>query len=143
MRIRNILENKGNDVITIGPFESVRDTLALMLERNIAAVVLKDGPKIVGAVSERDVLRTVADHGAGGLNLPVGHIFNGRPISVSPEDTIKWVMGLMTHGRIRHLPVMDDGALVGIVSIGDIVKYRLEDLELESNVLRDMAVAAR
>jgi predicted transcriptional regulator len=143
MIIKSILKNKGDAVITLGVFESVRDAMQLMTERNIAALVLTNGDDVVGVVSEHDVLQAISKDGATILNASVGHILAGSLVTVSPEESIKRVMHLMTHSRVRHLPVMENGKLVGIVSVGDIVKYRLEELEMESNVLRDLAVAVR
>jgi CBS domain-containing protein len=143
MMIKTILKNKGDAVITLSVFESVRDAMRTMVERKIAALVLTNGIDVVGVVSERDVLQAISNGGPTILNAPVGHILAGSLVAVSPEETTKRVMHLMTHSRIRHLPVMKKGQLVGIVSVGDIVKYRLEELEMESNVLRDLAVAVR
>jgi CBS domain-containing protein len=143
MMIKTILKSKGNTVITIGVFESVSDALDTMVENKIAALVLTDGAKVIGVVSEHDILKAISMNGVSVLNAPVGHIATDRLVTVSPEETTKRVMQLMTHSRIRHLPVTENGELVGIVSVGDIVKYRLEELEMESNVLRDLAVAIR
>jgi CBS domain-containing protein len=143
MMIKTILKNKGDAVITIGVFESVRDAIGAMVEHKVAALVLKNGAEVIGVVSERNILQSIADHGAAILGAPVGHIVAGPLIAVSPEETTKRIMYLMTHSRIRHLPVMESGRLAGIVSVGDIVKYHLEEVEMESNVLRDLAVAVR
>jgi CBS domain-containing protein len=143
MMIKNILQNKGRSVITIGPFESVRDAIDTMAEHHIAAVVIVNRDDVIGVVSERDILQAIAERGTAVLNGPVGHIVTGPLVTASPGETAKRVMHLMTHSRVRHLPVIDNGALVGIVSVGDIVKYRLEEIEMESNVLRDLAVAVR
>jgi CBS domain-containing protein len=143
MMIKTILKNKGEAVITIGVFESVRDAMGTMVQHKVGALVLKNGAEVIGVVSERDILQAIADRGAAILSAPVGHIVTGPVVAVSPEETTKRVMHLMTHSRIRHLPAMENGRLIGIVSVGDIVKYRLEELEMESNVLRDLAVAVR
>jgi CBS domain-containing protein len=143
MMIKSILESKGDTVITIGVFESISDAMDTMVEHQIAALVVADGAKVIGVVSERDILKAISERGVSILNAPVGHIAADRLVTVSPEETTKRVMQLMTHSRIRHLPVMENGQLAGIVSVGDIVKYRLEELEMESNVLRDLAVAVR
>ena len=143
MMIKTILKNKGDAVVTIGVFESVRAAMDTMVEHKIAALVLVSGAEVIGVVSERDILQALSERGAAVLNAPVGHIVAGPLVAVSPEETIKRVMHLMTHSRIRHLPVMENGQLVGIVSVGDIVKYSLQELEMESNVLRDLAVAVR
>jgi CBS domain-containing protein len=143
MIVKTILKSKGDDVVTISAFETVSDALDTMVEHEIAALVLTNGDDVIGVVSEHDVLKAISEKGISILNTPVGHINAGRPVTVSPEETIKRAMQLMTHSRIRHLPVMENGQLAGIVSVGDIVKYRLEELEMESNVLRDLAVAVQ
>jgi CBS domain-containing protein len=143
MMIKTILRSKGDAVITIGVFESVNDAIDTMVEHNIAALVVTDGAKVVGVVSERNILKAISDGGVTILNAPVGHLVTDRLVTISPEETTKRVMQLMTHSRIRHLPVLENGRLAGIVSVGDIVKYRLEEVELESSVLRDLAVAVR
>jgi CBS domain-containing protein len=143
MIVKTILKNKADAVITIGAYESVRDAMHAMVERKVAALVLTNGSEVIGVVSERDILQAISDRGAAILNAPVGHIVTGPLVAVSPEETTKRVMHTMTHSRIRHLPVMQNDQLVGIVSVGDVVKYRLEELEMESNVLRDLAIAAR
>jgi CBS domain-containing protein len=143
MTIKAILKNKAKAVLTIGVFETVGDAMDTMVEHKIAALVLTNGDKVVGVVSERDILKAISDHGVSILNGPVGHIVGDPLVTVSPEETTRRVMKMMTHSRIRHLPVMENGQLVGIVSVGDIVKYRLEELEMESTVLRDLAVAVR
>ena len=143
MMIKNILASKGDAVITIGVFESVSDAMDTMVEHNIAALVVTDGAKVLGVISERNILKAISDGGVSILNAPVGHLVTDRLVTISPEETTRRVMQLMTHSRIRHLPVLENGRLAGIVSVGDIVKYRLEELELESNVLRDLAVAVR
>jgi CBS domain-containing protein len=143
MMIKTILKNKGDTVIRIGVFESVRDAMRIMVERKIAALVVTNGEEVIGIVSERDIVQAISKNGATVFNAPVGHIVSRPLVAVSPEETTNRVMHLMTHSRVRHLPVIENGRLAGIVSVGDIVKYRLEELEMESNVLRDLAVAAR
>jgi CBS domain-containing protein len=143
MTIETILKSKGDAVITIGVFGSVRDAIDMMVKHKVAALVLKNGAKVAGVVSERNILQAIAAHGAPILSAPVGHIVTGPFVAVSREETTKRVMFMMTHSRIRHLPVIENGELVGIVSVGDIVKHRLEEVEMESNVLRDLAVAVR
>ena len=143
MMIKNILASKGDAVITIGVFELVSDAMDTMVEHNIAALVVTDGAKVLGVISEHNILTAISDGGVSILNAPVAHLVTDRLVTISPEETTRRVMQLMTHSRIRHLPVLENGRLAGIVSVGDIVKYRLEELELESNVLRDLAVAVR
>src|SRR5260370_13629865 len=97
MMIKTILKNKGDAVITIGVCESVRDAIDTMVERKIAALVLTNGTEIVGVVSERDILQAISDGGAAIFNAPIGHIITGPLVAVSPEETTKRVMHLMTH----------------------------------------------
>ena len=94
-------------------------------------------------VSERDIVNALARKGPRAGDTPIREIVNGPMLTVSTAESLKRAMALMTHARVRHLPVMEDGELIGIVSLGDMVKHRLEELELESNVLRDLAIAAR
>src|SRR5271156_6768486 len=97
MMIKTILKSKGAAVITIGVFESVSDAMDTMVEHNIAALVLTNGAEVVGVVSERDILKAISDDGVSILNAPIGHIVTGRLVTVSPEETTKRVMQLMTH----------------------------------------------
>jgi CBS domain-containing protein len=141
--IQNILDRKGTEVVTIRATETVQSAADRMRERGIAALVVKSGDAIKGLVSERDIVHAVSPHGEGALSLAVSHVVAHAMVKVAPSDSLKRAMSLMTNHRVRHLPVIDDGKLVGIVSIGDVVKHRLEDLETETNVLRDAYIAAR
>ena len=140
--IQNILDRKGVEVITIGAAETVRSAADRMRAHGIAALVVQSGDAVKGVVSERDVVQAVSRHGKRALALAVSHVVTHAMVMVAPSDSLKRAMSLMTNHRVRHLPVMADGKLVGIVSIGDVVKHRLEDLETESNVLRDAYIAA-
>ena len=113
-----------------------------MREHSIAALVVKSGDAITGLISEREIVHAVSRHGERALSIAVADIMTHATITVAPDDTLKRAMSLMTHHRVRHLLAIADGKLVGIVSIGDVVKHRLEDLETESNVLRDANLAA-
>jgi CBS domain-containing protein len=141
--IQNILDSKGAEVVTIGASDTVQNAADRMREHGIAALVVKSGDTIKGLISERDIVHAVSRHGEGALSLAVSHVVTHPIVKVAPSDTLKRAMSLMTNHRVRHLPVIDDGKLVGIVSIGDVVKLRLEDLETETNVLRDAYIAAR
>lgn len=141
MSIQNILGRNGAEVITIRATETVKSAADRMREHNIAALVVKSGDVITGLISEREIVHAVSRHGQSALSMQVLDIVSHATITVSPDDTLKRAMSLMTHHRVRHLPVIANGRLVGIVSIGDVVKHRLEDLELESNVLRDAYIA--
>jgi CBS domain-containing protein len=142
MSIQAILDRKGAEVITILASATVRSAAARMRERSIAALVMKSGDAIAGLMSERDIVHAVSRHGERALSMAVLEVVAHDTITVAPDDTLKRAMILMTHHRVRHLPVIANGKLVGIVSIGDVVKHRLEDLETESNVLRDAYIAA-
>jgi len=108
-----------------------------------AVIVMGDEAEIVGIISERDVIHGLAQHGMDLLKVPVSKLMT-RPVrTCTPEDGVKDAMQVMTRFRIRHLPVIDDGRLAGIVSIGDVVKNRLDDMKMEANVLRDIAIARR
>jgi CBS domain-containing protein len=142
MSIQNILDRNGVEVITIHATETIRSAAYRMRERSIAALVVKNGDAITGLISERDIVHAVSRHGEKALSMAVQDFVTHAIITVAPADNLKRAMSLMTHHRVRHLLVMVDGKLVGIVSIGDIVKHRLEDMEAESNVLRDAYIAA-
>ena len=142
MNIQAILDRKGAEVITILATATVRNAADRMRERSIAVLVVKSGDAITGLISETGIVHAVSRHGERALSMAVLEVMTHATITVAPEDTLKRAMGLMTHDRIRHLPVIANGKIVGIVSIGDVVKYRLEDLETESNVLRDAYIAA-
>jgi CBS domain-containing protein len=143
MKISNIIERKGDAVITISPQANLKAAADLMLGRHIAALVVVKGGKAVGLVSERDIVAALSRRGEAAGLARVQEVLPSRFVTVSPEETIKRAMSIMTYERVRHLPVIEGDKLVGIVSLGDIVKYRLEDLETETNVLRDIYIAAR
>jgi CBS domain-containing protein len=136
MRISDILSTKGTDVVHIGPDAPVRDLVALLREHNLGAVVVStDGRTIAGIVSERDVVRRLAD-GADVLGQPVSSVMSSEVHRGTPHDTVRSVMATMTERRIRHVPVVDEqDRLVGIVSIGDLVKSQISELEFERDQL--------
>jgi CBS domain-containing protein len=142
MNIQAILDRKGAEVITILATATVRNAADRMRERSIAALVVKSGDAITGLISETGIVHAVSRDGERALSMAVLEVMTHATITVAPEDTLKRAMSLMTHYRVRHLPVIANGKIVGIVSIGDVVKHRLEDLETESNVLRDAYIAA-
>ncbi|GAB3963935.1 CBS domain-containing protein [Actinoallomurus acanthiterrae] len=138
MRISEILRAKGGDVATIAPHESVRRLLALLAEHNIGAVVVSsDHNTIEGIVSERDIVRRLNERGAELLDAPVSTIMTTPVRTCAPTDDVDGLRGIMTEHRIRHLPVVRDGSLVGIVSIGDVVKTTIAELETEREQLVD------
>src|SRR5882672_3679194 len=131
MGIQSILDRKGAGVITVRATETVKSAADRMRARSIAALI-----------SERDIVHAVSAHGERALAMEVRDVAPQTIVTVAPGDTLKRAMSLMTSHRVRHLLAFADGKLVGIVSIGDVVKHRLEDLETESNVLRDAYIAA-
>ena len=145
MQVREILAAKGQRVVTIRPDATIATAVhRLALERVGALVVSEDGVTIAGIISERDIVRGLAEEGAAimGLDRKVADLMTTTVTTCGPEDKVKNLMAEMTRRRIRHLPVVDDGRLAGIVSIGDVVKSRLEEMELETLVLRDAYIAA-
>jgi CBS domain-containing protein len=140
MKVRDIIAHKGKNVVTVRPDTSVTTIVhRLALERIGALVVSEDGARVAGIISERDIVRVLAERGADLLDpaLPVDAIMTRHVKTCTPDDTVKDVMAEMTRSRIRHLPVLENDKLAGIVSIGDVVKNRLDELELETNVLRE------
>jgi CBS domain-containing protein len=136
MTVAAILSNKGRDVITVSPDLSIAEIVRILAERRIGAIVVTDGANhILGIVSERDVVRALA-RGAGALNGPVSSIMTAKVVTCTDRNTINEVMSRMTEGRFRHLPVVEDDQLAGIVSIGDVVKARIEQVEREADEMR-------
>jgi CBS domain-containing protein len=142
MTIQSILNRKGSDVITIRPSATVKAAADQMREHGIASLVAKSGDATTGIVSERDVVNAISRFGERALSKPVKDILPRTIVAIAPGESVKRAMYLMTTRRVRQLAVVAEGRLVGIVSIGDVVKHRLEDLETESNVLRDAYIAA-
>lgn len=131
MRIADVLRNKGAAVVTINPDATVTELLAGLAQHNIGAMVVVSPEGVVGIVSERDVVRQLHTHGASVLSRPVSKIMTAVVSTCSKTDTVDSLNVLMTRNRVRHVPVLDDGKLIGIVSIGDVVKTRMEELEAE------------
>jgi CBS domain-containing protein len=140
-RISDILRRKGSTVATIGPDEPVSRLLVLLTEQNIGAVVVVAGGDVVGIVSERDVVRGVHRSGEELLGTPVSGIMSPHVTSCVPEDEVDNLMRTMTEGRFRHVPVVVAGRLAGIVSIGDLVKARIAELEEEREHLHSYLAA--
>ena len=132
----SVLKDKGADVVTIEPGRSVNDALAMLDSHNVGALVVSsDGTAVVGIVSERDIVRRLARHGPGALEEPIGSIATTDVKTCGPGDTIDDIMATMTVGRFRHIPVISGGRLAGLISIGDVVKHRVAELELANNQL--------
>jgi CBS domain-containing protein len=144
MNVEGMLRAKGNSVVSIKPDATVGELVrGLRNERIGAMVVSEDGRTVLGIISERDVVRGLADRGPRILDLPVAKLMTANVVSCSPTDTVKHVMAEMTKRRVRHLPVISDGVLSGIISIGDVVKNRLEEMETETNVLREAYIGRK
>tara|TARA_R110000787_G_scaffold184650_1_gene296521 strand:+ start:82 stop:510 length:429 start_codon:yes stop_codon:yes gene_type:complete len=137
MTIAAILQNKGNEVIQLGPDVSLQRAVALLVERRIGcAPVVEDG-KVIGIFSERDVVRAVGAGGADVLSKPVSSMMTSPAVTIAPDMAVMTALSLMTQRRIRHLPVLANGDMVGFVSIGDLVKYRIDKIEAEAAAMRE------
>jgi CBS domain-containing protein len=139
MNVQSILGTKGFDVATVGQEASLADAAARLRDRGVGALVVSDdGRHIDGIVSERDVVRALAAHGAGALGRTVGSVMSTTVVTCVADDSVEDLMSSMTERRIRHLPVVDgQGLLAGIVSIGDVVKARLSQLQVENDALTE------
>ena len=136
MRISDVLRGKGSQVVTVTPDTKVRQLLAVLAEHRIGAVVVsRDGASVDGIASERDIVQALARRGAAVMSEPVTAIYTAEVHTVTPQTPIEEVMRLMTERRVRHAPVVADGGLRGIVSIGDVVKIRIDELETERTAL--------
>ena len=144
MKVASILKSKGGRVVTMRPDSSITSVIQRMkLERIGAIVISADGEKIDGIVSERDIVYGLAEQHGDLLALKAADVMTRDVITCAPEDQIRQVMARMTHSRIRHVPVLDGGRLRGIVSIGDVVKNRLDETAREISLLRDAYLARR
>ena len=143
MTIETILRRKGTDVVTIAPDASIKRAADWLRAKNIGALVVTSENAVLGLISEREIVHAFSQYGEAAGSVRVKEIMQYGVITVSPDESVHRVMKMMTHHRVRHMVVLRDGALAGIVSIGDVVKHRLEDLELETSILRDAYNAAR
>jgi CBS domain-containing protein len=144
MRISDVLRVKGTQVITVTPETKVRHLVAVLAEHRVGAVVVShDGTAVDGIASERDIVRALAQRGAAVMSEPVTAIYTAEVHTVTPQTPIEEVMRMMTERRVRHAPVVVDGTLHGIVSIGDVVKIRLGELESERSALTDYIAGTR
>ena len=144
MNVETILRAKGSAVATIRPDETVGAAVKELIFRNVGALVVsEDGETVDGIISERDIVHGLADHGAALLSLNVAEMMTRRVVTCELSDSVDQLMAEMTNRRIRHFPVVEDGRLRGIVSIGDVVKNRVSDLETETQVLHDYIAHGR
>ncbi|MBX6424760.1 MAG: CBS domain-containing protein [Variibacter sp.] len=143
MTVKAILKTKGHSVHTIPPTATLAEAAKVLTERRIGAVVVTDADgAVVGMLSERDIVRTLAARGADALHIPVEEAMTRRVVTCRETDTVGDLMERMTNGKFRHVPVVENDRLIGIVSIGDVVKYRLNEIEAESNALREYILSA-
>jgi CBS domain-containing protein len=137
MSIQAILGDKGREVATVSADAKLSEAVNVLGERRIGALpVIEDG-RIVGIISERDVIYSLKDHGAEALDWPISRVMSSPAITVDPSTEVLSALALITQRRVRHLPVVSGGQLVGIVSIGDLVKHRIERIEFEAQAMRD------
>jgi CBS domain-containing protein len=143
MTVKAIMCRKGRDVITIAATATLSDAVRMLAEHRIGAVVIS-GPErqVAGILSERDIVRALAERGAGALGEPVHQVMTRKVVTCTESETIVNLMERMTVGKFRHLPVVEHGRLQGIISIGDVVKYRLSEMEHESRALREYILTA-
>lgn len=143
MTVSSILVDKGREVVTIDPGASLADAARLLAEKRIGAVpILGADRRLVGIISERDIVQALAVRGAAALDEPVSQTMTRRVETCNERETIASIMERMTKGKFRHVPVADQGRLIGIVSIGDVVKHRLREMERESAAMRDYILTA-
>ena len=133
--LRDILGSKGRAVVTVSVHTRLSEVVQTLVKHNIGSLVICDGERMVGIVTERDILRTVAEVGVGLENIPVAQRMTSDVISGAPDDNVDKIMGLMTERRIRHMPVLDQGRLAGMVSIGDLVKAQHDRVTMEHQQL--------
>ncbi len=137
MRIRDVLRQKGDQVVTIGPRQTVHDAIRTLVKHNIGGLVVSDGDSIVGIITERDILRESAERSEKLKETTVADIMTKDVIIGVPDDDLDYVMGIMTKNRIRHLPVLEKDKLAGILSIGDVVGAHLRQTAFENRMLKD------
>ncbi|WP_114913395.1 CBS domain-containing protein [Acidibrevibacterium fodinaquatile] len=143
MTLAAILKTKGHDVASMRPTSTIAEVVAKLAERGIGAVLVEDTlGQILGIVSERDIVRALAVHGAATLTMTAGQLMTARPVTAAPGISVATAMQIMTDGRFRHLPVMENGKLIGIVSIGDVVKSLLAQQAQEVDSLKAYVVGA-
>jgi len=140
MSISDVLHGKGHVVVKVAPTDTVLSAVTRLAEHRIGAVVVEDDwMRLVGIFSERDFVNATARYGAEALNFPVERLMSKRVVTCRLNDTVETALSAMTMAKIRHLPVVDRDKMIGIVSIGDLVKHRLDEKALEANVLLDIA----
>ncbi|MBC7576426.1 MAG: CBS domain-containing protein [Tardiphaga sp.] len=142
MTVRSILDSKGHQIIHVAPGDTLSVAVRLLSERKIGAVLVMTDHHLDGILSERDIVRVIGERGAGALDEPVKAVMTRKVISCKPSDTVGAIMEKMTSGKFRHLPVMEGDRIVGLIPIGDVVKWRLREFEHEQEALRDYIATA-
>lgn len=138
MNVKAILAAKGGDIVTIEPTADLAAAAKLLSAHRIGAVLIQGaGGRLAGILSERDIVRALSEHGTAALALPVGQVMTRNVETCCEDDTVASIMERMTTGKFRHLPVVTEDELVGLISIGDVVKQRVEEIERESEAMRD------
>src|SRR6266850_5279509 len=137
MTVRSILDTKGHQIQSIEPAAKLSAAIKILGERKIGAVLVMDQERLEGILSERDIVRVLGERGARVLEEPVSAVMTRKVVSCRESDTVAGIMEMMTLGKFRHLPVVEDGKVVGLISIGDIVKRRVHEYETEQEALRD------
>lgn len=137
MTIARLIAGREQHIVRCSPQETVRDAAERLADNRIGAMPVLDRERVIGIFSERDLLYCIAEHGDGALDLLIGEVMTAPPITAEPNSTVRDAAEVMTLRRIRHLPVLDEGKLVAFVSIGDLVKHRLELAEHEAQVMRE------
>jgi CBS domain-containing protein len=136
MTVRAILDIKGHQVESVDPETTLAEAAKLLADRKIGAVLVMSGTRMEGILSERDIVRSLGERGAGVLTEPVSGVMTRRVVNCKPQDTVASIMEMMTNGKFRHLPVIEGGVVVGLISIGDVVKWRVQEYENEQEALR-------
>jgi CBS domain-containing protein len=137
MTVRAILDSKGHHVLSVEPGAKLAEAVKLLSERRIGAVLVMSQSQMEGILSERDVVRVLGERGAGVLEEPVSTVMTRKVVSCREKDTVSEIMETMTNGKFRHLPVVEDSKVVGLISIGDVVKWRVGEYEREQEALRE------
>ena len=142
MTIEAILQTKSADVTAVPRTTTVAEAVKLLADKRIGAVPVLDGDTVAGIFSERDVIHALATHGAAALDQPIGDVMTAPAITVSRGEAVLGALSLMTRRRIRHLPVIEGGRMVGFISIGDLVKYRIDRIEADADAMRSYIQSA-
>ena len=137
MTVRAILDTKGHDILSVAPDEKLSAAVKTLSDRRIGAVLVMSGGRIEGILSERDIVRVLGERGAAVLDEPVSAVMTRKVVSCREKDTVSSIMERMTTGKFRHLPVVEDDKVIGLISIGDVVKWRVKEFENEQEALQN------